>query len=189
MSSVINPRPMAKAATQTVARVRLARAFQFCIELSAPRASAAVTTHASGSKNIPSRCAQGLGILLGNKWSTKASKHPRRRIAMLNRTGARNISCSVIRSHRIANGFSTSLGSNVAFIEHRAARLGRLSAWLDLERTNCASKDLQSTSGKFGEGIPSVQMSANGPIAALEFSDAANHVNCATRQRSRSAAA
>jgi hypothetical protein len=28
-----------------------------------------------------------------------------------------------------------------------------------------------------------------GPIVAVEFSDIANHVNCTTRQRSRSAAA
>jgi len=58
----------------------------------------------------------------------------------MNRTGARNINCSVIRSHRIRNGFSTSLRSNVVFIEHRTARLGRLSAWRYLESTNCGAK-------------------------------------------------
>ena len=32
---------------------------------------------------------------------------------MLKRTGERNISCSVIRNHRIRNGFSTSCGFSV----------------------------------------------------------------------------
>jgi hypothetical protein len=43
---------------------------------------------------------------------------------MLNRIGARNISCSVIRSHRIRNGFSTSLGSNVVLIETPRSEIG-----------------------------------------------------------------
>jgi len=35
----------------------------------------------------------------------------------------------------------------------------------------------------------SAAMARSWPIAAVEFSDVANHVNCTTRQRSRSAAA
>ena len=65
---------------------------------------------------------------------------------MLNRTGARNVSCSVVRIHRIRNGFSTSLGSNVVPINHHAASLGQLSSWYCRDRTNSPSKELQSES-------------------------------------------
>jgi hypothetical protein len=122
--------------------VRLVRAFQFCIELSAPRANGAINTHASGSNNIPRRCAQGPGTALGSKRSKNASTHPNRRIAALNRIGARNINLSVIRTHLIRNGFSTSLGSNVVLIEHRPSEIGGLSAWLYPESIKCMSKDL-----------------------------------------------
>jgi hypothetical protein len=81
---------------------------------------------------------------------------------MLNRTGARNMCCSAIRIHRIRNGFSTSLGSNVVLIQHRTARLGRLSAWLNSESTNGESKDLQSTNGRFGVGPLGAPRPTNG---------------------------
>jgi hypothetical protein len=79
---------------------------------------------------------------------------------MLNQTGTRNISCSVVRSHLIRNGCATFLGSNVVLIKHRPARLGGLSAWLCLESSKCTSKDLQRTNGRFGESTSSTRMTA-----------------------------
>src|SRR5580692_7545564 len=144
MSSVTNPRPMAKADIHTIGRVRLRSAFQLWVELSAPRANAAVTTHASGSKNIPRRIAQGLGIRPGNERSTKASRHPNRSIAMPKRTGARTISCSVIETHRIRNGFSTSRGFSV-WLTHIPIVRSRssISGSPALRRTCRESKDVQ----------------------------------------------